>query len=285
MKRKWRVNVLKLFVVFCFAGVYSVFFSFTVWAENFSAGAENVILEDGGYLSDTEYTDIINRMQEFFNTTGYAIGITIADDIGEKTPEQFADDSFDNTFGISANGVWILINNDTLEDWFSTCGTAIAMYTDQRISAIHQSAKQFLIDERYYDALKMYLQSCLKYYDKGVPSSANSLYSEENTGSYSESEFKITGGMVLFGVFGGFFVALGWVFYIKKRYQFQGTPSAHTYLDQNHMKMLDHSDIFLRKHVHRTKIQRDPPSSGGGGHSSVHTSSGGGTHGGGGSRR
>lgn len=267
MKRKWRGNVLKLFVVFCFSGFYSVFFSFTVCAENFSVGAENVILEDdGGYLSDTEYTDIINRMREFSNTTGYAIGITIADDIGEKTPEQFADDSFDNTFGISANGVWILINNDTLEDWFSTCGAAIAVYTDQRISAIHQSAKQFLIDGRYYDALKMYVQSCLKYYN-------------------SESGFKITGGMVLFGVFGGCLVALAWVFYIKKRYQFQGTPSAHTYLDQNHMKMLDHSDIFLRKHVHRTKIQRDPPSSGGGGHSSVHTSSGGGTHGGGGSRR
>ncbi|MGI6705802.1 MAG: TPM domain-containing protein [Clostridia bacterium] len=84
----------------------------------------------------------------------------------------FADDYCDdNGFGIGSDysGLLMLINMDEREMWITTTGSAIDIFTDNRISAMTDAITGLLSNGSYYEACKEFIRRVESYARMGVP--------------------------------------------------------------------------------------------------------------------
>ena len=251
-------------------------FSLSVFAAN------TPFIDDyAGYLTEGQMSELQQKAQELSDETDFNIGIVLTEDIEGKTPTAYADDIYDNRFGINTDGFLLLINNDTKEDWISTSGNGILYYSDNRIDSIHNSSKQYLIDGQYYQAVSTYLDNFKYYYEKGIPSSNEGYYVNTDNGTLEKNR-GVTAKSVGMATLVAIITILITVFIIVRRYKFHDNTLANAYLDRNESELRVKTDTFVREYTTSVHIES---SSGGGGGSSTHMSSGGGTHGGGGSSR
>lgn len=263
------------------------FFSVNISAKRYDE--EKVFVSDKkGYLSNSEFDDIVDTAESLSDKTGYNVGIIITDDIGHKSPVAFSDDAYMDVFKKDSDGFMILINNDTYEDYISTSGNAILMYTDARIENILDSAGSYLKDEEFHPALKAILTKFDSYYEDGIP--------PENEGYTKADINKAVGkGINILHQLGISFVVFIIVsvitfFIIKSSYRFKTAESAKTYVNKSDTFFKEKTDTYIREYTTSHKISSG--SSGGGrsgggrvGGSSVHRSSGGGSFGGAGRKR
>lgn len=264
-------------------------FSVTVSAKRYDEG--NVFVSDKeGYLSDSEFDDIVDTAESLSDKTGYNVGIIITDDIGSKSPVAFSDDAYMDVFKKDSDGFMILLNNDTYEDHISTSGNAILMYSDARLMNTLDSAGSYLKEEEFYSALKVMLTKLDSYYDAGVPAE-NEGYTKDDIKDATGQDFlgRLINIVHQLGISFVIFIVVSVVtfFIIKSSYRFKTAESARTYVNKSETFFREKQDIYIREYTTSHKISSD--SSGGGsrgggsgrvGGSSVHRSSGGGSFGG-----
>ena len=256
-------------------------FSVSVSAKRYDEG-KVFVSDKESYLSDSEFSDIVDTAEKLSEKTGYNVGIIITDDIGSKSPVAFSDDAYMDVFSKNSDGFMILLNNDTYEDHISTAGNAILMYSDARLMNTLDSAGSYLKEEDFYSALKTMLGKLDSYYDAGVPA--------ENEG-YTKADIEDAVGKGInilhqLGISFVIFIVVSIVtfFIVKSSYRFKTAESARTYVNKSETFFREKSDTFIREYTTSHKISSD--SSGGGsrgggsgrvGGSSVHRSSGGGS--------
>lgn len=264
-------------------------FSVTVSAKRYDE--EKVFVSDKeGYLSDSEFDDIVDTAEKLSDKTGYNVGIIITDDIGSKSPVAFSDDAYMDVFKKDSDGFMILLNNDTYEDHISTSGNAILMYSDARLMNTLDSAGSYLKEEEFYSALKVMLTKLDSYYDAGVPAE-NEGYTKDDIKDATGQDFlgRLINIVHRLGILFVIFIVVSIVTFliVKSSYRFKTAESARTYVNKSETFFREKQDIYIREYTTSHKISSD--SSGGGsrgggggrvGGSSVHRSSGGGSFGG-----
>ena len=264
-------------------------FSVTVSAKKYDE--DKVFISDKeGYLSESEFSDIVDTAEKLSDKTGYNVGIIITDDIGSKSPMAFSDDAYMDVFTKNSDGFMILLNNDTYEDHISTAGNAILMYSDARLNNVLDSAGSYLKEEDFYSALKVMLGRLDSYYDEGVPPE-NEGYTKDDIENAVKQDFigRLINIVHRMGILFVIFIVVSVVtfFIIKSSYRFKTAESARTYVNKSETFFREKSDTFIREYTTSHKISSSSSgggrSGGGGGRvggSSVHRSSGGGSFGG-----
>lgn len=246
-----------------------IFIIFTLAVPTISASFNgNMVYDLDNSLTESEEEIVNKAIKEATDKYKMNIGIVITDDLKGKSPMNYADDFYDELFGINTDGILLLINNDTKINLISTSGSAIKKYRDSDIQHMLDDITPKLQKNDYEGASLAFIES-LKY-------------------SYSKSYNWLSALGISFLISAAVSTVIGLI--IVSQYKMHKTISATNYICENKTKMLERRDDFIREYVTKVKIDTDNNVGGfGGGHSlgrtSTHRSSRGGTHGGGGRRR
>lgn len=267
------------------------------------------LCDEGDWLTDSEFDDIMEDLKETAEETGMYIGVWIGSEpMGESQTIAFCDDTYDELFGINTDGVFLYLDMSgeaDLFDYISTSGKGQFYYTNSseydRISEIFSDMNPYL--ERGNEDVPMAVyEFCfhLRFYaEQGVPSDTYYTYNSD-TGTYLIMEDGVVQEVselpeeytaiaswstillvsVLLGLAAGGISLL----VIRRSYRFKSPGSMQHYLEKGNIHYSNRTDRFLRQYRTRTKIETSSGGGGGGGGSS-HSSSGGGSHGGGGNHR
>lgn len=267
------------------------------------------LCDEGGWLTDSEFDEIMDDLEETAAETGMYIGVWIGSEpMGESQTIAFCDDTYEEYFGINTDGVFLYLDMSgeaDLFDYISTSGKGQFYYTNSseydRVSEIFSDMNPYLGRGEEDVPMAVY-KFCfdLKYYaEKGAPSDTYYTY-DSGTGTYlimedgvvqevSELPEEYTalaswGTIILVSILLGLAAGCIAFFTIKRSYRFKSPGSMQHYLEQGNVHYSNRTDRFLRQYRTRTKIESSSGGGGGGGGSSHH-SSGGGSHGGGGNHR
>lgn len=237
----------------------------------------NDVYDDAGLFYESEA--IQNSIDEFKEATGWNIAIVTTDDSNGKSSMAYADDFYDELFGINTDGILYLIDMDNRENWISTSGEAILYIDDDRIERILDKTTPNLSDGDFDGAAIAFIQTTAKYYRDGIPDS-NKDYTIDRDGEYvRKPNYDAAIPAIVIAL-----IAAGiGVIIVVVRYKIHSTPSANVYMDQRETSFRDRRDLFIREYTTQVHIDRDSGGGGrSGGGSSTHHSSSGGCHGGGG---
>ena len=220
--------------------------------------AAPVVADDADVLEDDEINDLADQAEGAAAETGWNIILATTDDAGGRTTMEYADDLYDQTFGINTDGIGIVIDLDNRNCYISTSGSAINTIYGDRIERVLDAGYDDLVDGYYADALSAMLK-------KSVAYKAN------------EKPHLGAGDFALAGILAAavFFLTVG---ITAGRYHLKWGTYSYDYHKEGKVKVTQKEDRFVNEVVTHHRIQTE--SSGGGG--GTHMSSGGGIHGGGG---
>lgn len=251
--------------------IFIVLFSFVIKAN----ANVNPIVDDAKLLSQTEKIKLNKTIEEIREKYNMDAVIVTSNDLGGKSPRDYADDYYDyNGYGLDNNksGLLLLIDMGDRNIWISTTGDAIKYFTDSRINSIINDIGNYLSDGRYFDACDVFLDKVENYIEVGVPK-----------GQYNYSEEGNRLKLLLISLAVSFIVSSVVCIVVVNSYKNTKSISSRNYVDNNSIVFTKRRDIFVNTFTTRIKIERND-SSGGGSGSSTHTSSSGNTHGGGGGK-
>lgn len=229
------------------------------------------LVDDAGLLDNTQYTDILNRLDEISGLYGLDVVIVTTDSTGGKTPMEYADDYFDY-HDYSSDGVLLLVSMEDRDWWISTTGYGIRAFTDAGIEYIGEQIVPYLSDGEYAQAFTEFAELCdqfLKQAETGAPYDSNNL---------PKKPFNPLWGLLASAVFGLGSAGIGTGSMKKKLKTVVRKSQANDYVTPGSLQITQSRDLYLYTHRDR----REKAQSGGG--SSTHTSSSGTTHGGGGGK-
>lgn len=230
------------------------------------------VLDYADVLTDTEEQNFLTYADSFYANTGWYAAFVTTDDTEYKTSMEYADDTYDELFGINTDGVLFLIDFDSRNYYISTSGEAILAIDDYDVERILDAAESYMSSQNYSGAGVAAFQKveslCYSYRDGGSYDS--------DTVSFS---IDIVAVLVAFVLAAVAFVLV--IVGVLNAYKNKTAPTADVYAKGSDGFVLHQStDTFIREYTTSVKIE----SSSGGSHSggSSHRSSGGGSHGGGG---
>ena len=254
---------------------------FSVSADSYSSGVFDLCTQ----LTGDEKSKLEKQAADTSKQINMHVAVVIINDLGSKTPMVYADDFYDEKYGINTDGVLLLINLDTGVDWISTSGTGLNYYSDARIDKMFDEMEAFMKIYDCYNESRVFLENCVSFYKDGIPD-GHYIY-DDTTGEIIKSfgkkyNFAILGFGAIFGVTAAA-ISVG---VIVSSYKLHAKTSATVYTSNDNTVFTAKDDRFLREYTTKSKIET---SSGGGGRSgggsSSHRSSSGGRHGGGGRGR
>ena len=232
------------------------------------------VMDSADLLSDDAYNALQEKCLFLRETYGIDVAICIADTIGGKSAQNYADDWYD-AHNYSEHGVLFLLAMEEREWHISTCGDAIWMLTDADLMALEDAFFPYLVDGEYEAAFDVYLSRLPDYLETETPVD---IYYDTDGKLYAEYESEESGISWILSILVGAVIS-GIVILIMRSSmntnQPQRAATAYQGKDSYHLKT--HQDLFLYSNV--TK-QAKPEQTTGGGGSSVHTSSSGRSHGG-----
>lgn len=248
------------------------------------------VIDQAGLLSEQECTALSEKAASLKQAYGMDIIIVTNFSLDGKTPEEYADDYFDEN-GYENNGILFLLSME-FRDWYiSTCGDGIYVLTDYGIQQVVEAALPHLADGQYFQAFDAYLDALVPYLEAFThqdPIDGKADYSgnydsgtQEEVVHYKKSSS--FGQLVLSSLPIGLIIAAVTVFVMRsvmntKRPQ----PAASCYMREHSFNLRRCQDLFLYSNI--SKIRRQENSSASGGGSSVHHSASGRSHGGGGGK-
>lgn len=256
-----------------------------------AAETKTLVVDNANLFSDEAEKTLTAKAQSLGDTYGMDVVILTTDSLSGKSPQNYADDYYDDMGygqGSNASGMLLLISMEDRDWYLSTCGDAIYALTDygiEQLGTILVSGLQIDYSvgvTAFLDALPEYLDA----YKAGTPidgygGQSDSFYhgDRENVVHYETSSspnlmLSVIVGLVVAAISVGAMVAA----MNTKRRQY----GASSYLTAGSLHFRRVQDLFLYSNV--TKNRKPEPQNHSGGGSSVHHSSGGRSHGGGGGK-
>lgn len=224
-------------------------------------GAEYPIIDEPGCLTESELSDIENRLIEIRAYYNVDVAVLIEENMSGETAMETADDYFDyGGYGTGENsdGILLYISINPRNYHFSTHGSAIISFDDDNLTDLESAVLPYLRNNDYFGALCAYADT------------AEELLEIE---AFSNSPLM----NVLTTLLIAFVVALiiAFIMTLIKLAQTKTAVNqayASDYMKPGSMKLAQSQDIFL----YSTVTKREKPKQ----NSSTHTSSSGETHGG-----
>jgi uncharacterized protein len=233
--------------------------------------AINRLVDHAELLTNQEWSDINNLLNEISNRQGMDVVIVTTNTLNGKSPMAYADDFYDYN-GYAPDGVLLLVSMEDRDWWISTCGYGITAFTDAGIEYIGEQFVPWLSDECYIDAFTIFAETCDAFITQartGEPYDSHNLPEEP-----FDPVFWIIVSLVI-----GFIIAL--IATGVMRLKLKSVRSKHQaadYVRPGSMKVTQATEFFLYSNVRR--IPKPQSTSGSG----THFSSSGRSHGGGGGK-
>ncbi|MDR0943261.1 MAG: hypothetical protein LBM41_01900 [Ruminococcus sp.] len=240
-----------------------------------------IIRDDADFLTDEEEEKLFVVMYNFSDTYDICLEFkTTARDFSDSAVIKNAENTFDEDFGIDADGALFLIDsaNGNWVDHFVLANGVDDMVSDKALDYIIYAVEDPIIDYDEYRAAILWV------------SWLDDIYSGENTYESKDYDFvnhsqydsryansmdlEVLGFGIVFAIISGL-ITFG---VIWSRYHQHSKPTAALYLDTDSINIYNRSDVFVREYTTRTYHSSGGSGGGGGGRH------GGGHHGGGGSR-
>lgn len=230
--------------------------------------------------------------------------------VGPETPlysdsdvVRFADDKYTELFnsdpaGEDTDGILLLINNATNYDYITTSGTGQIYFTNDpandRIDMIFDDIWDAVLSKDYPEVVEDFCDSIEYYYYQGY-SPQDYVYEPgkgygmiENGALVWKDEppkdYGLWLGISFCSVIAGVITAVSVYFGVKKAYRFKESLNPTRYICSTDSVMHESTDVFLREHTSKVRIQSSSGGGGGRGGGRSH-SSGGRSRGGGGRHR
>lgn len=230
-----------------------------------SAYASNPInvVDNLGYLSDSEIAELQSRIDEIKSTYNLDTVIVITDNTNGKSSMAYADDYYDyNDYGLDDkySGLLMLINMQDREVWISTTGRAIDMY-DKKNSNMVDRVSSPLSNGNYFDACNRFIDDIIRYADTSYLNKVSSM-------------LRYWPVYII-----PLIISIAATLIISYSSKGKVTTTSRTYEEGGSFILSQNTDQYIRETTTRTKIQSQ--SSGGSG---THRGSSGRSHGGGGGK-
>ncbi|HZK33802.1 MAG TPA: TPM domain-containing protein [Bacillota bacterium] len=276
------------------AFIITILLTLTLLSTAFAGHTDN-IKDYLYYLSSDELASLQSRIDQLVPKHGLDIAIVITDDIGRKSPRDYADDYYeDNGFGIGADhsGLLLLINMGERDLYISTEGLGIRVFTDYRIDRVLDAVAPHLSSADYYNACNAFLDQVDSYAIQGIPSDQHNYdtetgridYYDGRPVTYFEKALAMMKTPLVYIVAG--VLALFITIMLSKTSQGRVTTSKMTYEQGDSFKITGQKDLYIRQTTSKVMVNTSSSSGGrgrsSGSRSSTHRSSGGRSHGGGG---
>lgn len=248
------------------------------------------VYDNAGLFTEDEANKLAERARELVEKSGMDVLIVTIEDAEGKSSRNYADDFYDdNGFGLGndKSGLVLLIDMDNREAYISTCGSAIRLFTDDRLARMIDKITGPLSDGDYAKGASVFLDDVEYYYGKGIPSDQYNYDTETKQRDYYRNSPDAPKGVArslknlplyIAIALGGSLIIVG-IMALNNR----GTKTTHagTYLEPGSFNLRDKRDIYIRTTVTQHQINTN---SGGGSRSSVHSGRSGSSHGGRGGR-
>lgn len=261
----------------------SMLFICTAFLPVFSEYTDNVIDYDG--IIGGDIYALQERIDDIYFDYDLDVVIVATEDVEGKSSRNFADDYYDeNDYGVGGDnsGLLLLIDLDNRNIWISTAGTAIDIFTNDRIDAMLDDIMPYASDSDYYDACESFIDNIVYYAQEGVPDGQYRQDEHGNVTYYKPSYFERLKAQITNPITYILPVVIGLLAVMIASFNQKGkvTVSGATYESKNSFNLKRQHDIFMRKAV--TTAKKPSSSRSSSGRSSTHTSSSGTSHGGGG---
>lgn len=258
------------------------------------------LVDEADLLSDVEYDTLVAKLDEISTRQACDVVIFTVDSLNSKDVTAYADDAFDdNGFGQGSDysGILFLISMAEREWAISTCGSAIAIFTDARQADMIDALLDDLSGGNYAEAFTIFADRCDSYITEGVPAYIPS-YSDPDVSEFPYEytppvEYEADSSIPLLSVLGvslviGLIAAIIYTAILRGQLKsVSAATNAANYTREGSFKLTERREVFLYRNVTKRPRQQNNGSSGGhsGGrssssHSSTHRSSSGRSHGG-----
>lgn len=233
-----------------------------------AADASPRLVDNADYLTDSEETALLNRLDEISTRQGLDVVIVTIPALYGEDITAFADDFYDEN-GYAPDGILLLISDYDREWAISTAGYGITAFTDAGQEYMTNQFVDALSEGQYSVAFNTYADLCDTFITQaktGKPYDVESL---------PKATFNVAINLLIsFGI--GLIAALLVTGSMKRKLKtVHAQAAASQYVKPGSMNITEAREMFLYRQIHRQK--RESTKSGG---SSTHTSSSGRTHGG-----
>ena len=249
------------------------------------------VVDQAGLLSESERGELERKADAIREEYDMDVVILTVDSLEGKTPQDYADDYYDDNgygCGQEMSGLLFLLAMEDRDWYISTSGNAIYAVTDYGIQLLGETALPDFSAGRYgagFDAFLTALPEYLDAYERGTPldgyaDTSGSFYhgDQETVVHYREPRSPSLLVSLLIGLAAAAVTVLIMRACMNTR---KPQHSACAYLENDSFHLRTQRDLFLYSDMRKTP--RPKQNSGGGG-SSVHTGSSGSSHGGGGGK-
>lgn len=235
--------------------IFSCCFCFSV-----SAADNNTRLFDyDNSISDSEESRLNELIQTASQKEQINIAVVFTSATQGKSSMDYADDFYDDLFGINTDGILLLVDHCNSNVWISTSGSALITYDVDRMPEMFS---KLLHKGKNVEAVEKFIE----YTDPDLLT--------------KEIKIKDTKKSALIGFGISLIVAVIVFLVIRSSYAANPPVSARNYVSGNGVNLSVKQDRFLRTTTTKSVIESDSGRGGG----STHISSSGGTHGGAGGR-
>ena len=273
MRKKNRIFTVFLAAFLCIAFAVSIVPSVTADA----AGDLMRIVDWADLLSDSEETDLSDKLDEISERQQVDIVVVTLDSLDGVSSMEYADDFYEYNgygFGTERDGILFLISMEERDWYISTSGYGITAFTDAGLEYMSEEFLPYLSDGEYAEAFNIFAVQCDNYITQartGNPYDADNIPMEPFSPVYTLIIAIVTGFVVSLIVTGIMRLGLHSVY---------SQPAADSYIKRDSLRLTKEYELFLYKNVIRTEKPKESNSSSSSGGSSTHTSSSGNTHGG-----
>lgn len=254
-----------------------------------SASELPLVIDNGNLLTAAEEETLTQSALQLQDAYDMDVVILTLDGLGEKSPQDYADDYYD-TQGYRDDGLLFLLSMEERDWYISTKGEAIYALTDYGIQQLGESVLPYLSAGDYAGGFETFLKALPAYLDAYQAGHPIDGYADQSGDFYHGDQEEVVYyqppqhlglihiliSLAIGLLFGGVtIVVLRASMNTKRPQRSAGSYLTHYYLGRC-------QDLFLYSHVDRIKKPEPPQNTGGG--SSVHTSSSGSRHRGGGGK-
>lgn len=278
-------------------GLLVLCLAFTVSAEDglsiqvTGADASTLVVDSADLLTDAEEADLLQLAGEISQRQQCDVVIVTENDIGFKSPMEYADDYFDNNGygrGSERSGILLLLSMAERDWWISTRGFAIQAFTDDGIQYLWDKASSQISNGSYAIGFRAYLNAA-----DTMLSAYHGTLEERELSNFQDEFNQFTGNgprqkpsvvkTTLFALAAGFMLAFLPSSTLRAQLKsVRAKYNATNYKRPDSMHLDRTRDIYLYANTTSRLIETQRSSGGGG--SSTHISSSGATHGGGGGK-
>ena len=210
--------------------------------------AGKYVIDDAQLLTDEQEAQLSQQIQDLRQEKNIDIVIVTKNGLGEKTPQQYADDYLDQGgygMGADENSILYLIDMESRELYLSTHGAAEDYFTPELIEEMLDHIYDQVTVQNYYGAAQAFVADAGRF-DEAV---ANHLY-DQNAHKKMSIPVKL-------GISVGISVCVCAIIAFSVSRGTKQAVFARDYMDQSTFELKQQSDVFLRHVVTKRKIETD----------------------------